>query len=411
MRALFSVPERRLYLVGTAVSSVGDRVLFLAMGIWVKTLTGSNGAAGLTFFFFVAPSLLSPLAGTLVDRLPRRRLLITVNLLTAAVVCSLVLVHGRGEVWLIYLVMALYGAGATVLSAGGSAMLALIFRGEQLGEANAFSSTVSEGCRLFAPLAGAGLFTLIGGAALGLFDAATFLFAAGTLASITVREPDTSPEQHPSWRGYTLAGINYLRHSVPLRQMTVAVAATLLLAGLLESIGFAVVTDGLHRSPPFLGVLVSLQGAGALAGALAAARVMHRLGAGGLVAAGLGLMAIALLALTAPTLTAVIPGMLLAGVGVPWLLVGYNTALQRLTPNALLGRVDAAASLLLGAPQAVSIAGGAALITVVNYRILLVSIAAVVAMSAVWLVTRREQRRAHLETAVAAVQGAQQAPA
>ena len=410
MRSLFSSRERRLYLGGQTVSLLGDRVLFLAMGIWTKTLTGSNGAAGLTFFFFVAPSLLAPLAGALVDRLPRRTFLILVNLATGLVVCSLVLVNGRGQVWLIYLVMFLYGASATVLSAGGSAMLTMLFASDELGSANAYLSTVGEGCRLFAPLAGAGLFVVIGGAALGLIDAATFFIAAASLAAISVKEAAAAGASSP-WRSYVAAGVRHLVQNAPLRQMTAAVALAMLFAGLLESIGFAVVSQGLHRAPPFLGVLISAQGVGALAGALTAARIMRRIGAGGLIAAGLAVLALGVFAWTASDLALVIPGFILTGLGVPWLIIGYVTAIQRLTPMALQGRVDAAASFLLGTPQAVSIAAGAGLVTVVNYRILLAMSAAVFASAGLGLISRRQQRHAFIEAAAVSVAAADPAGA
>jgi MFS family permease len=68
------------------------------MGIWVKSLTGSNADAGLTFFFFTAPTLLAPVSGLLADRVRRRPLLLATNLLTGAAVLLLFLVPGPGQV-------------------------------------------------------------------------------------------------------------------------------------------------------------------------------------------------------------------------------------------------------------------------------------------------------------------------
>ena len=74
MRRLLKVRDARVYLTGQVFSLFGDTALWLAMGIWVKTLTGSNAAAGLVFFFATAPVLLAPLTGLLVDRVRRRPL-------------------------------------------------------------------------------------------------------------------------------------------------------------------------------------------------------------------------------------------------------------------------------------------------------------------------------------------------
>ena len=68
-----------------------------------------------------------------------------------------------------------------------------------------------------------------------------------------------------------------------------------------------------------------------------------------------------------------------------------TTAHQTRTPLAIQGRVSAAAEISISMAQLISIATGAALSTVVDYRILLVGMAAVVAASAIYLVTRREE--------------------
>lgn len=76
MRRLLAIPNARWYLGGQTFSLFGDVAHWLAMGIWVKELTGSSGQAGLTFFFFGIATVLAPLAGLVVDRLRRRPVLI-----------------------------------------------------------------------------------------------------------------------------------------------------------------------------------------------------------------------------------------------------------------------------------------------------------------------------------------------
>ena len=97
MRKLWKHRNARRYIIGQCFSLFGDTALFLAMAIWVKELTGSNGAAGFVFFAFAVAALLSPLAGMVVDRLPRRPLLLWSNLAGAAVVLLLLFVHGRAS--------------------------------------------------------------------------------------------------------------------------------------------------------------------------------------------------------------------------------------------------------------------------------------------------------------------------
>jgi hypothetical protein len=153
--------------------------------------------------------------------------------------------------------------------------------------------------------------------------------------------------------------------------------------GFTESAVFSVVTVGLHRSASFVGVLLTAQGVGAIAGGLAAAALLKR------TSESLLIVGAGMLLLTIPNLAANLVGIGVAGLVAPWILAGAMTALQVRTPPELLGRVTGVFQLSLGIPQIASLGLGAALIAVVNYRILL----AVVAAVALYLLSVPETRR------------------
>lgn len=328
MRRLLGIRNARIYLLGQILSLFGDTSLWLAMGIRVKTLTGSDGAAGLVLFAFALPQLFAPRSGMLVDRVRRRRLLAVTNVLTGCVVLLLLRVHSADQVWLIYLVMVLYGGAYTVLTSAQAALLKTIVPDDLLGDANGVLRTVHEGLRLVGPLTGARLFAVFGGGAVAVLDAATF----------------------------------------------------------------AVVDQGLHRPASFIGVVVVAQGVGAGVSGAVASTVMRRTGEAMLMARALAVFAAGSLLMVAASLPVVLAGSLLIGFSVPWLVVGFSTLLQRRTPDRLMGRVSAAADLLVGTPQTISIAVGAALISLIDYRIMLVAVAAVVTSAAVYLSTRRDRQ-------------------
>ncbi|HWM11245.1 MAG TPA: MFS transporter [Solirubrobacteraceae bacterium] len=390
MRRVLARRDMRLYVAGQTLSLFGDTALWLALGVWAKVLTGSSAAAGMVMFFIAAPALLSPLSGLLVDRLPRRRLLIVANLATAAAVLPLLAVDGAGDIWLLYAVTSVYGFSYTVLGAGQSAMLATLLPADELADANAVLQTVREGLRLVAPLAGAALFTAAGGAVVALIDAATFVLAAAALACM--RGPDPRPARTPERALEAVAaGARHVRDTPALRQMTIACAAALLFIGFSETLTFEVAGVGLGRDATFVGVLLAIQGVGAIAGAATAARAVRR--AGELPVAGAGMLVFSLgtSMQTSDALVVVAGGLVLFGIGIPWVLVALFTLLQRLTPAGLQGRVYSAVEVLVGVPQMVSIAGGALLVTLVDYRLLLLAEAAVVAAAGAWLLTRPRQ--------------------
>jgi MFS family permease len=392
VRALLSDRNGRRYLIGQLLSVFGDTAMWLAAGIWVKTLTGSNAAAGLVFFAFGLPSVLAPAAGMLVDRVKKRPLLVTTDLVLGASVLLLLLVHGRDQVWLIYLVMVLYGLAYGVLGSGESALLREMLPEELLGNANGILQTFRQGIRLVGPVAGAGLFAWKGGGAVAIVDACTFLIAAVATFSLHVSEVQPVRSEH-HWFEEVTAGVRHAWNTTVLRQILIACLLIIVPFGFFETIAFAVVGTGLHRPPTFLGVIATVQGVGAIAGGLTAAAIMKRTTEGALFAFACLLFAAASLLLTLQWLPGVLAGAMVVGACLPWVLVALYTLVQRRTPMVLQGRVYSAFDTLIGVPQTVSIAIGAGLIAFVDYRLLLAFAALMGVIAAAYLLTRDEQRQ------------------
>jgi MFS family permease len=376
MSALRDRRFRRL-LVGQSLSSFGDSALYLSLAIWAKDLTGSNAAAGAVFFALGLPILFAPLAGQLVDRVNRRRLLITANAAAGVGVLALLAVQSRAQLWIIYAVAAGYGVTFALLSAARSGLLKDLVPAEDLAAANASFQAIGQGLRLASPLVGAGIYSAVGGGALAMLDAATFAAAVIALASIQVQESPPDPGPRQRFRQELTAGFQHLRHTAVLGRVALTVAVAFSVLGFLESTDFAVIEHGLHRPPSFFGVLNSVQGAGSILGGLTAALVLRRLGEARTVGLALATDGAGALALTQARLPVVLAGFVIMGVAVSWLLVGYATARQRLTPPRLQGRVASATDVLINGPQTASIALGAVLIDLVDYRILLLVIAGV----------------------------------
>ncbi len=370
MRGLLGLSDFRLLFAGLVTSMIGDSLLVLVFGIWVKHLTGSSGAAGTVIFFVALPFLVAPFGGWVIDRFRRRAFLITANLASAAGLLPLLLVRGRQDVWLIYAIAFLYGLSSVAITGALNGMLKELLPPELLAGANGALQTVKEGLRLGGPLAGAAVFALLGGAAVAVADAATFVVAAVAIASMRIRE--AAPERvEAHWLQEMTAGVHYLRREAALRRVAVGGAVSMLVSGVTESVAFALIDQGLHRPPEFIGVISSAQGAGAILGGLTVARLIARRGELAAVSVGIGLFGVGVGVCAVTALPVVLAGMAVAGSGLPVVLVGISTLLQRRTPARLAGRVSIALEMILNGPQTISIAAGALLVSVVDYRLLL----------------------------------------
>jgi MFS family permease len=384
MRQLARTRDARVYLIGQSFSIFGDTSMFLAMGIWTKELTHSNADAGLTFFFFTVASLFSPFAGMLVDRVRRRPTLIVVNLVSALLVLLLLGVRSSSDVWIIFLVMFLYGFAGTFISSAQSAFMTIIVPAEQLGDANGYLRTVREGLRLVAPLVGAGLFVIVGGHWIAVLDSVTFLIAGFSVVSLHVREgsPDRVP-QH--FKDELIAGFRHVNATPVIKRMVIALAVACGVVGFGETAIFAVTSVELHKSASFVGVIMAAQGVGAIIGGPFSAPAMRRTGERWLSGIGLILAAIGCVLFEAGSLPLVLVGGMVFGMALPPLLVGAYTLVQTRTPSELQGRAFSAFDLIATLPQTISIALGAALISVLGYRGELTIIAVVMALAALIL--------------------------
>ncbi len=382
-------PDVRLLLGGQFLSMFGDWAMFIALGVWARVLTGSNADAGIVFFFLGVTGLMAPLGGLVVDRLPKRPLMIGTHLALAGVMCLLLFVHTRAELWLLYTVTLLYGLGGDIFGAARTSMLKAMLPDEQLGEANGVLQTVREGLRIVAPITGAGLFAAFGGHVVAVIDAATFLGSAATLVALPFEEPPVAPHEEHFLREAS-AGLTHIARTKVLRELSIGLCAALTVIGFCETLIFAIVIDGLHHSAPFVGVLDTFQGVGAIAGGLTAAALMRRIGDVRVTGLGLVLFAVACFGFLSPSLEGVLPSVVVFGAGIAWVVVAAATAYQRRTPQVLQGRVSAASNMLFSVPQTVSIATGAALITLIDYRIEIVIMALVTLAAAAYLLTRSE---------------------
>ncbi|HZD99448.1 MAG TPA: MFS transporter [Micromonosporaceae bacterium] len=341
MSALRHSRFRRL-LVGESVSSFGDSAMFLSLGVWAKDLTGSNTAAGLVFLFLTGPQLAAPLLGHLADRVRRRSLMIWSNVFGIALILSLLGVSGRNDLWRLYVVAVGYALLASVPARSG--LLKDLLPSDDAASGQSLLSSVGQGTRILSPVIGTAIYATFGGGTLAVVDAATFAVAIVALLSIRVTESPIEETAEPFGRQLT-AGFRYVHATRLLWQLTIALTAFLAVAGLLETGLFAAIQYGIHRPPSFYGVLLSVQGAGTIFGAVLASKVVKVLGEArttgvGAIGAGVG-MAFAIVAPSVPTF---LIGMFVCGASLGLMFVAFGTAQQLYTPGRLTGRVGAASA-------------------------------------------------------------------
>jgi MFS family permease len=364
MTALRTPNFRRLWFAGL-VSDTGDWLLLASLPIVVYQFTGSTlGTAAAFLVELIPPVLLAPLVGRIADGWDRRRTLMIVSLVQAIALTPLLAVHTRADLPIVYVVIALQSALASVFDPTKNALLPTLVDDDQLVSANSLVGLNQNIGRLIgAPIGG--LLLAVGGGLSGVVavDAVSFLLAAGLIGRLT-----TVPTKEPTTdlAGADAAGPTSGWRTALEGRVIRGALATLFLAsvaqGLFVVLFVVFVARSLHGDSTEIGTLRGVQAIGAIAGGLLLA-VASRIAPGRLTA--ISAIAFGLLDLAiwnAPQITTAIPiyVALLIAVGVPGVAMatGLLSVVQRATPDNRRGTVFAAFGVAASVGQAAGMVGG-----------------------------------------------------
>jgi MFS family permease len=265
-----------LLWTGQVVSTIGTRVSGLAYPLIVLAITGSAAQAGLVAAAQTAPFLIWFLpAGALVDRWPRKQIMLAADAGRAVALASVAVAVLIGRITIGHLIAVAFAEGTLYVFflLAETAALPYVVPGSQLPAAVAQNQARDQGAGLVGqPLAGV-LFGL-GHALPFAVDAVSYLAGVAMTAPIRRKlEEERAPE-----RRHLLAeiseGARWLWGQHLLRAL-VAIAAVGNLAFSALSLTIIVRARDLGASPASIGLLLGLFGAGAIAGALAAPAVQR----------------------------------------------------------------------------------------------------------------------------------------
>jgi MFS family permease len=272
-----------LFWAGESVSGFGSAITTVALPlVAVSDLHASTGAVALLTAATWLPWMLIGLpAGTWVDRWPRRRTLLTADLVSAAVLAAIPVAAWTGVLTITMLLAAALVAGASSVffSLAFNAYLPHLLTSDDRLEGNARLQASGQAAQVAGPGLG-GLLAQLAGPAGGLLaDALTFLVSAACLVSLRARPEPRSPQAgRPHMIRQVAEGLEPWRHGGFLLPMLV-VAATMNLGmmGVFSlRIVFLVRTNG--AAPGTTGILISLGSLGGLLGAALARRAIRRFG-------------------------------------------------------------------------------------------------------------------------------------
>ncbi|QZY28650.1 MFS transporter [Nocardioides coralli] len=273
-------PNYRLYAAGGVVSNTGTWMQRVAQDWLVLQLTANSAAAlgittGLQFLPFL---LLSPFAGLVADRMPKRRLLQLTNLGMAlpAVVLGLLAVTGTAQIWHVYVLAFALGTAAAFDAPARQSFVSEIVDGDDLANAVGLNSASFNAARLVGPALAGVLIAALGGgvAATGWVILANAVSYAAPITALRRLDGSGlhSPEPTRRQPGQIRAGVSYVLGRPDLLLVLAIVFFTGTFGLNFQMTSALMATQVFDRGATAYGLLGTFLAVGSLTGSLVAAR-------------------------------------------------------------------------------------------------------------------------------------------
>lgn len=348
----------RVYAGGALISNIGTWLQRIAQDWLILALTGSGTMLGICTGLQLLPSLLlTPWAGAIADRWPRRRILRCTQVAMAlpSLMLGILAITGRVETWQVLVLVVVFGTAAAIDAPARQSFATELVAPHHIANAVALNSASMHSARLIGPAIAGLLIAALGGGirATGwviVINAASYAVMFAALWAIDptrLQSSGLTPTGRPSVR----EGLGYVR-SRPDLMFLLACALVVGVAGqAFQTLSPLMITGVYDLGPSEYGMAAAVAAIGSLAGALAVAR------SGGLRLRGVGASGLAFGVLQ--IIAALMPGYVTFLLVLPFLglsslamVTAANASVQTTTPPRMRGRAIAVFLMVLmgGAP-------------------------------------------------------------
>lgn len=341
-RALFHVRGFTRLATSTLLVRAGASMWQLALVLFVLQRYGSPSLAGLSVFLAIAPGVLvSPLAGALLDRFGRVRLMISDYVASAVALTGIVLLAAlQAPLWAILLLVVLGSLMNPLGTSGSRSLFPTVIPAHLWDRANAVDSMFYMITTVLGPPLAGALVALRSPEAAIAATAAVFLI--GAIALLGMPDAHLPRVDRVGLLAEARAGVRYVLRHPTLRGLAVGMSVVNVGQGIVIVALPVLVLERGYGGPQLVGALWSVMGisgivSGLLIGRWGSLGRERRMLAGGVLGIGAGIAIIA----TAPSLVAVFVGVMVSGASGAGMDVALFSLRQRVTDPAWFGRAFA----------------------------------------------------------------------
>lgn len=333
----------RLFFSGQSISLIGTWMQRIALPWVVYRMTDSEVLLGVVGFASSIPSfLLAPIAGVLIDRWSRYRVMLVtqiISMIQAGVLAWLSL-SGNLEIWhIVVLSVALGCINSFDMPARHSFVINMVNGKEDIGNAIALNSMMFNGARLIGPSVAGIVLASVGEGACFLINALSYIFVIASLMMMRVTEVREKKERVPMFREMK-EGMDYVFGFAPIKHIILLLGLVSLMGASYQVLMPVYAKDILQGDSHTYGFLMGGAGAGALLGAIYLASRDTVLRLGRLIPAATALLSAGLIAISLSSSFFISMFLIFfTGLGMMAHTAASNTILQTIADDDKRGRV------------------------------------------------------------------------
>src|SRR5690554_2459832 len=270
-----------LFSAGKSVSMFASSIYSFAIGLYVLNLTGSALNYATTIMLHILPMILvSPIAGVLADKIPKRNLIVGMDVANGFLFLALLIISSKGGLSLsaIYLTTILLNVFSSIFNISFEASKPNLVRPESRLKLNSMSKLIDSTTSILGPTLGGVMFALIDIQLFILINCISFFLSAISEMFIDYNfHPDTETLDNPPFMSQLAKGTKFMLHSRVIRKVFILFVIINFLLGFSVNVPMPYIINQVLGLPPeFFGFISSMFPLGLIFGTLTIGRVLKK---------------------------------------------------------------------------------------------------------------------------------------
>jgi len=270
-----------LFSAGKSVSMFASSIYSFAIGLYVLNLTGSALNYATTIMLHILPMILvSPIAGVVADKIPKRNLIVGMDVANGFLFLALLIISSKGGLSLsaIYLTTILLSVFSSIFNISFEASKPNLVRPESRLKLNSMSKLIDSTTSILGPTLGGVMFALIDIQLFILINCISFFLSAISEMFIDYNfHPDTETLDNPPFMSQLAKGTKFMLHSRVIRKVFILFVIINFLLGFSVNVPMPYIINQVLGLPPeFFGFISSMFPLGLIFGTLTIGRVLKK---------------------------------------------------------------------------------------------------------------------------------------